>query len=389
MMDLTLLAARRRAMLKTYMEEKGLTSLLFLNPGCGNWNQWLADGTEQGHGAGLVLAPFNRNNLYIVPPEGPVVKRCAVTPHPTDAFLFPELNGEEVRDILGCGPVGVVNMEAMKKAVRDQLLAACPGLQLVDVTRDLDAIKAIKSQMELDAAQEAATIFDRGFTTVPMLLRDGKLERDVVINLRERLADLGVSAEDMSTLYALRLTSAPQDGPAAAEPMEYPGRRMTLGDRANILVNGYGLENFACALGRCYTLGPATEQTKKYWAMAVQAQALAAQNAKPGVTPRQLGRLVDEQILTPNGLGPDDSNWLYGLGDYRCEAPRIVDDTADMPLQAGMVLAIGPAIRPAGQDAYCCMDMFRVTENGAVRLTRTTQDLRELGTLRTQFQKEA
>jgi len=55
-----------------------------------------------------------------------------------------------------------------------------------------------------------------------------------------------------------------------------------------------------------------------------------------------------------------------------------VDATADWPLQAGMVLAIGPEVRRPGQDALSCLDVFVVTETGAQRLSGATPELRQL-----------
>ncbi len=379
MLNMLQISGTRRKVLKDYMEAHGLTCLMFLNPGLGNWNQWLSDGMEQGPGAGLTQFPFNRDNLYIVPPEGPVVKKCAVTAHPTDANIFPELCYADVRDILGSGPVGVINPEAMKKVTRDDLYAGDPSLRFVDVTRDLDRLKAVKSPPELDAAKEAAKIMDRAFTTVPMILRDGKLEHDVAVALRERIAEIAVSTEDLNTTIALDLTSAPDGGPSAREPMEYPGRRIGLHDRVNIIVNTYALEGVACVLGRSYVLGPASEEARKYWDLAVEAQHAAAAAAKPGATLSEVRKAVQDTVFAPNGIPEDTTNWCYGLGVYRCEAPRVIDDTRDMPLEAGMVLAIGPAVKPEGMDAYCCMDSFMVTESGAVRLSKTSQELTELG----------
>lgn len=379
MHEMNQIYADRLSALYTYMEAKNFSCLMFLEPGFGNWDQWLPDAAapDGPNGPSVILPPFNRNNLYLVPRGGGVAKRTALQPHPTDPFQFPQLNVAKDKALLGDGPVGVVNMDALMESVRTDLMENCPDLTLVDVTRDLDVIKASKSPLELVFASEAAKAFDRAFAALPLILRIGKTEHNIAVNFRERLAAVSISAEDLNELILLELTSAP-DGGHTTTSTKYPGRQLAFGDRIHLLANGYGSTQFACAMGRCFTIGSASEETKRWWALAVQAQDLAAQSAKPGTTIRDLLNLIKEQILRPNGLAEDHAPSIYGLGCYRYEAPRSCDQSVDMPLTEGMVLAIGPRIHPVGKDTFCCMDPFLITPSGGVRLSRTPRNITEL-----------
>ncbi len=107
----------------------------------------------------------------------------------------------------------------------------------------------------------------------------------------------------------------------------------------------------------------------------MQAQSLIAEQAKPGTTVAQLMAAFRTEILEPSGLPVDSGNQIYGIGAAVYEAPRNVDSTRDLPLEAGMTLVIAPKIAPAGKDPYCCCDVFVVTEDGARRLGSTTRDL--------------
>ena len=49
-----------------------------------------------------------------------------------------------------------------------------------------------------------------------------------------------------------------------------------------------------------------------------------------------------------------------------------------MPLKEGMVLAVGPNVKPENKDPYCCLDVYCVTAEGGVRLGKCGQELKEL-----------
>ena len=165
---------------------------------------------------------------------------------------------------------------------------------------------------------------------------------------------------------------------AVAEPLEYPGRVLGMGDRVNIKVNASMAEGWHVSLGRCYVLGQADEETKKCWDLAVKAQKAAADYLKPGVTISAVMSEVNENILKKSGFPEDKSNWIYGVGNAWAEYPMAVPGWRDIRLCEGMVLAVGPNVRPEGKDAYCCLDIYRITDNGAVRLGDSSQGLREL-----------
>ena len=365
------------------LEGHRLTHVMVLNPGLGNWNQWLLGEEPPGNGPPNennipTMPPFNRNNGYMVPAEGDVIPFSALTPHPTDSAQYPLFRTELFQEALSAGRIGVVNGEYLKKSMRDEILRYAPNTEFVDLTVEFDAMKAVKSPEEFTMIEQAAVIYDRAFSTMGLILQSGRTEHDAAVELRFRLSQLGASTQDVGLLTAVKMVSAPQDSPRENEPQTHPGRRIKNQDRIDVIVNGYVPGGYAAALGRCYIVGTPTEQTRKDWEVAVKAQHFAADAAKPGVCLREIKNELLTQVLEPNGFLLEETCWMYGIGGYRCEVPRVSDDTANMPLRAGMALAIGPSIRRGNQNAYCCMDVYRITESGAVRLSSTSQKLKIL-----------
>lgn len=378
----TIIKARREKF-AALLASHDIQHALVLNPGREKFNAWLIGREANAEGPaewGLTptLPPFNRNNAYIAPAEGEVIRVSVLTPHPTDAAQYPVLEPAQYPEIFGAEKIGIVNPECLKKVLRDKISAYNPNLEYVDITAELNALKAEKSDEEVDLARKAAKLMDRAFGTLYLILRDGMSEHQASVELRWRLSQLGAAEQDLQNMSVVRLTSAPDGGEAAEEPMLYPGRSLHVGDRINITCTSY-LPIGACgALGRCYIMGKASQEAKDYWNLALKAQDVAAAAAKPGATLGEIEKKVNEEVLLPAGVQADHSAWIYGIGCDRYEAPRNVDATRDMPLTAGMTLVIAPSVKPEGKDAYQCMDVFTVTEAGAVRLSGTSRELVEL-----------
>jgi Xaa-Pro aminopeptidase len=361
----------RQEVLAALLEKIGLTHILVLNPSMGNLDQWLLS-----QGGLPTPAPFNRNGAYIASEDG-VICLTQTTTHPTDRAQFPKFDEVALSDVFSAPEVGVVHPQFLKKNVRDYLCATYPSCVLRDVTEEFYAAKAVKTQPELESLGEAAHQYDLLLTTASLVLRPERLEKEVVNEIRQRLAWQGSDSETPGFHTEVLLTSAPDGAPAVQEPIRWPGRRLQYGDRVNVTIHGYQASGFAASIGRSFVLGSASQEAKDFWALAVEAQALAASLAKPGTTLRQITQAVND-FLTQRGVPADETGWIHGIGTSTYEAPRNVDATADMPLSENMVLSIGPAVKPQGKDAYACTDMFQVTAQGAVRLSKTPQTLREI-----------
>lgn len=353
-----------------FMKAQHLDAILVMNCYLGNWNTWLT-GSER---MPLHL-PYNRNNVCFITPDGEVKQLCARAYHPTDWFKFPLLENTKLPDTLKNGRLGLVNPSYLKKTVLDHLVVTYPGIQFVDVDTEFHQLKMEKTEEEITRIENAAALFDRVFTTLPLLMTNEPTERDLVVALRDRMREMNAECEDLRSSTMVTLTSAPDGGPAVPEPIPYPGRRITYGDRVNVLVNGFMPGGFASALGRTYILGEPTAEARAYWDLAVKAQSLLAEKAVPGTTVASLMEILEAEILVPNKLTLSNSMQVYGIGAAIQEMPRNVDCSAMYPLKEGMTLVIAPKICPEGKDPYCCMDTFVVTKDGAKRLSTTTQAL--------------
>lgn len=373
----------RREGLRALMERHGLSHTLVFNAEDGILNTWLLGREQLSNGPGNpanlpTLAPFNRSSVYIVPAEGEILCYSGIQPHPTDPRQYPLLPADALKVVFSPGRLGTIHPAAMKQSLMDALAERWPGLELVDITPEFEALKAHKCDEETAEMARAAACYDRCFTALPLLLRPGRTEHDAAIDLRFRLAQLGASAEDLNQLSTVELQASADGRPDDAGKFLWPGRTLRYGDRVSVSVFGYLPGGFSSALGRCFVLGAASDAAKTYWSLAVQAQDLAASMLRPGVSLAEIDSALDAVVYAPNGLTRGRELALWGMGVSTLEAPYAGHATADMPLAAGMTIAVGPVIRPDGAAPYRCLDVFSVTERGGERLGRTPRDLIEL-----------
>lgn len=355
------------------MDEKNLDAVLVSNCSLGNLNTWLLAKEEM-----PLHLPYNRVNLCLVTREGNIFQYCSREPHPTDWGKFPLITESELPLSLQDGRLGLVNPSYLKKSVHDYIKDSCPGVEFVDVDYEFHLLKSEKCQEEVEGVETAARLFDRVFGTVPLILTGGPLEREVALRLRNRFREMDAECEDLMSSTMITLTSAPDGENSVEEPIPYPGRRIVYGDRVNLLVNGFMPGGFASALGRTCVLGEASEEAKRYWDLTVSLQQMIAEHAKPGVTIRDLTRMLTQKIAEHEELQPYGGNQIYGIGAAVYEAPRNIDITRDVELKENMTIVIAPRVCPKGKDPYCCMDTFVIMKSGANRLNRTDRKLRVL-----------
>ncbi len=363
----------RRETLQQIFSDYGLSEILLFRGGRDQWDFWLF-GEE-----GLpVLPPFQRNSLYILKPNGTADCYSEVEPHPTAPEQYPVVSADVFSELSDGQTIGTVNGAYIKKSTRDLLLSSCPERKTVDVTDRFWELRRNKGESDLAMLRAAAQCYDRAFSTLPLLLRPGRPESEIAVDLRCRIAEIGGTCEDLGVNTMVRLLSAPQDAPAAKERVKWPGRRLEAGDRVDITVNGWVRPGCGAALGRSFVLGEASAQTGRDWDMALRTQKEAARLAIPGRTLAEIETMVQQTASEPEGYRLSRESWMYGIGVSRAEQPRDTDETKELPLQEGMTLVIAPRVQRAGRNPVCCMDMFEVTQSGARRMNHCGQELKEV-----------
>lgn len=378
--------------LQNYMKEKNLAGILFLRPLKDCDDMWLMDNQEKP----MIVSCFD-NAMLAVAGGQKVINIATLTlveagsedPYLTHGGPVPPttpyyenwlgIYADYFCKMLEKNPrLGLVNGNYLRVETRDFILKYVPDTEFLDVTRDMHMIKAIKSEEEIEQIHQDVRALERAFTAMGTILRPGIPEREAVAGIRKRIIEQGSNGwENSSQCIDVKLTSARDGENEAALPMEYPGRILRLGDRVNVEVNASMGNGWHVTLGRTYFMGKAREESGKYYSLAAAAQKEAAALLKPGVCIKEVIDQVNETVFAANGVPADTHNWIYGIGNSWSGYPMAVPGWWDVPLEKGMVLAVGPRVKLEGKDPYCCMDVYEITESGSRRLGRSSQEYKE------------
>lgn len=355
--------------LNCLMESNRLDAILILTPGMGNLDLWLF-----GEDKVPTPAPFNRNSAFLIFKGCDVaIRLCQTATHPTDRMQYSHFEDAEIEEQLSGSSVGVVHPETMKLNVRNYLSSIQPEITLKDITAAFEEVKALKTAEDIRRLKKAAKEYDKLFSAMSLILRPGRLESEVVNEIRQRASWQGAESETPGFHTMVWLTSAPEGEPSIAEPLRWPGRRLEEHDRVNITVKGY-IGGTAAVLSRSYILGEPSEKSREYWDIAVKAQQLTASLAVPGAKLKDITVKVNE-FLENHGSAADTSGWIHGIGTSVYEAPRNVGTTESMVLKEGMVLCLEPAFWDGITDPYRCSDGFVIDMDGAKKISTLPQTL--------------
>jgi Xaa-Pro aminopeptidase len=262
--------------------------------------------------------------------------------------------------------LGVVGLGMMGAAFYVYLKENLPGVEIVEATDLVDRIRAVKSEDELAFVRSAIEVQDAVLAAVPTIVRPGKYEYQLRSEIARILTDLG-SEEQL-----IMLSSAPPGMRAANIPSFYQNRQIRRGDQVLIMIEPNGPGGFYGEIARIWCLGEPPEELLRLWQISLEAQKLAAGLARPGASPGDILKSVNE-FLVANGQAPENRIFAHGQGYDLVERPAFLPEE-DMLLQANMVVSIHPVAASPTAFAFCCDD-FLVTRRGGERLHQTPQQV--------------
>ncbi|MDY3917934.1 MAG: M24 family metallopeptidase [Candidatus Limivivens sp.] len=368
----------RRNAVRRMMEEKELDVLMLIDMVRGGYFQWFL-------GAGISERPTEEILIFTGKGEMKIclTSECFSDEQQKDYRKIDAVNSQDARfgdaqnvpalyyrylsDALTRNrKVGILFPDSLRRTVKEYLEEHIPGLTWVDVTHELHVLKAVKSEEERKILRDMADFHDRLFETVGMMAIPGRLEGDLVKELRYRAYQMGCGGEDVTRNAVVWLTSGQDGKKEKLEEAVYPGKRLEEGDRINLKVQCVGYDDYYGILGRSFVLGEASEETKKDWESLVKVQDFAASLLKPGTTLKEAAEKVNG-FRKEEGMAEDHSNFLYGVGYLPGEAPNLAYEE-EMILQEGMVIAIAPELKKEGAETMYCADLYEITADRAIRM---------------------
>jgi Xaa-Pro aminopeptidase len=249
---------------------------------------------------------------------------------------------------------------AFVSALKDQLSSS----SLVDVTADIDAIKAVKSKEEIALIRRTARLQDDVFAEVLKEIRPGLRDIDVTSIAQSKGQTLG--SEQGIFLGG----SSPLGIRSPFVPRYMQGRTLEKGDHLSLLIEVNGPGGFYTEIARTIVLGKASSGLTEAFAAVKAAQDHSLSLMKPGTAVRDIFAAHNIH-MKQNGLPLETRIYAHGQGYDMVERPLIRQDD-DMTLQQGMCLAVHPGYETPSLFAVIC-DNYMIEEDGVSECLHRTE----------------
>lgn len=250
------------------------------------------------------------------------------------------------------------------------LREALANVDLVDLTEEIDQLKAIKSPEEQDLIRRAASLQDDVFAHVCDVIEPGLRDIDVTSAAQMKAQQLGSEQGIYLGASAKVGVRSPFMG------RHFQGRTLSAGDHLSLLIEVNGPGGFFCEIARTLVLGKASAELRDGFAAVQAAQDHTLSLLRPGVSARQVAAAHDDYMVS-RGLPPEIRLYAHGQGYDMVERPLVRRDET-MAIAAGMNLAVHPGYETDSIFAVIC-DNYLIGEDGPGQcLHRTEKKVFEL-----------
>ncbi len=217
----------------------------------------------------------------------------------------------------------------------ERLIAALPGLDIVDATHLVQGLRMVKSPAEIEKLRHICAIGSAAFAQAPDFIA---VENPLEEVFREfRRTAIGLGADDVPYLVG----AADQGG--YADVISPPSRRPLKAGDVLMMDTGCTWDGYFCDFDRNWAIECADDQARRAYDVLWRATEAGINAAKVGNTSRDLFLAMSSVISEMNDNGGDIGRLGHGLGMQLTEQPShaAFDETV---LKENMVLTIEPSL---------------------------------------------
>ncbi|PPA71382.1 M24 family metallopeptidase [Jeotgalibacillus proteolyticus] len=238
--------------------------------------------------------------------------------------------------------------------------------ELVPVSGVIEKLRLIKTESEIKILKEAADIADAAFKHILDFIQPGKTELEVSNELEFFMRNAGAQSSSFDIIVASGERSALPHGVAS-------GKTIQTGD---FVTMDYGAlhKGYVSDLTRTVAVGSPSDKLKEIYQVTLDAQLLAMDNVRPGLTGKEADAIARDYI-TSKGYGDYFGHSLgHGIGLEVHEGPGL-SVRSEAKLLENMVVTVEPGIYIPGLGGVRIEDDTLLTANGNETLTHSTKEL--------------
>lgn len=217
----------------------------------------------------------------------------------------------------------------------ERLLAALPGLNIVDVTPLVQGLRMVKSVAEIEKLAHICAIGSATFAQAPEFIAEGTPLEELFRQFRRTA--IGLGADDAPYVVG----AADQGG--YADVISPPSRRALKAGDILMMDAGCTWDGYFCDFDRNWAIGRADDQAKQAYDVLWRATQAGIDAARVGNTSRDLFLAMSGVLSEMSNVDGDIGRLGHGLGMQLTEQPShaAFDETV---LKENMVLTIEPSL---------------------------------------------
>jgi Xaa-Pro aminopeptidase len=268
------------------------------------------------------------------------------------------LENKRVGFELGCWNLAAADVNALQ--------AQLPNMKVVDATRLVASVAAVKNDLEIEAMREAMTMTDLAVRTFQNSLQDGAIEVEVAEAIHDAVKMAGGDEIRLVSLGFGDRNKLPH-----GRPVRHPIKK----NQPAMIEVGGTKRAYHAGLVRCGVLGRHPE-CESLHALSVEALEAAIAAIKPGATAGQVdaaGRKVIERSGRPQ-VFRHRAGYQIGINWGERGNLSLEPGSADV-LQAGMTLHMPFILFSENGYLFGSSENVLVTKRGAEMLSRTPHTL--------------
>jgi Xaa-Pro aminopeptidase len=242
------------------------------------------------------------------------------------------------------------------RKISDEINQAGLNVNLIETEHIVENFRLKKDQAEISLIQQALAIAESAFASFQEVITAGMTEKTAAWLLEKSLREAGADAVSFSVICA--------SGENSAMPHAIPQNRKLKKGEPILFDWGAKLNGYCSDISRTLCIGKPDETFKKVFNTVYDAQRMAIDAIKPGMTGKQIDGIARSYIEKKGFKGKFSHGLGHGIGLAVHEMPGI-SPLKEMKIEPHMVFTVEPGIYLPGWGGVRLENMVVVNETNA------------------------
>lgn len=239
-------------------------------------------------------------------------------------------------------------------------------VELIPMQKELDSLRWVKADWEVERMRRAQEITDRTFAQILQIIKPGMTEKQLQAELIYCLYQNGADGLSFDPIVV--------SGPNTSLPHGVATDRVIREGDFVTMDFGVRLDGYCSDMTRTVAVGFATEEMKSVYETVLQAQLAGIAATKAGVTGREVDAAA-RKVIADAGYGEYFGHgYGHGIGLLVHESPSC-NAGGETVMEANMVASAEPGIYLPGKFGVRIEDVVIFKEGGCENLTHSPKNL--------------